>query len=87
LVLFVGVVNHWVALVVFKPNPQTMSANKHRKANLGESLTKVFLLDSTNLVHLDVENNVVPERVMDRVREKIRMGLKVTDRWSIRMTI
>ena len=87
MILFIGVVNHWVAVVAHKPNPGNLSAAKNRKRDLGESLTKLYYLDSTNLVHLDAENAVVPERIMDRVREKIRLGLRVTDKWTVRMTI
>lgn len=36
---------------------------------------------------MDAENAVVPDRIMDRVREKIKLGLKTTDKWTCKMTI
>ena len=85
--MFVGVVNHWVALVCHKPDPKALSTSKLKKAEAGINLTKIYYLDSTNLIHLDAENAVVPDRIMDRVRQKIKLGLKATDKWTIKMTI
>jgi hypothetical protein len=87
LILFVGVVNHWVTFVAYKPDPKNLSQAKKQKVKNGENLTKLYYLDSTNLVHMDSENATVPERIMDRVREKIRLGLKVTDKWTVSVTI
>ena len=46
-------------------------------------MTKVYLLDSLNLVHLNKENAVIPEVIMDYVKSKIQLGLKVTNKQSI----
>jgi len=40
-------------------------------------------LDSTNFVHLDKDNMAIPEAIMNRVKERIKLGLKITDKWSI----
>jgi len=40
-------------------------------------------MDSTNLAHLGRESLEVPSEVMERVRERIRMGLKVTEKFLI----
>jgi len=40
-------------------------------------------MDSTNLTHLGRESIEVPSVVMDRVKERIKMGLKVTEKFLI----
>lgn len=40
-------------------------------------------MDSTNLAHLGRESLEVPSVVMERVKERIRMGLKVTEKFLI----
>jgi cephalosporin-C deacetylase-like acetyl esterase len=87
LVVFLAVVNHWVALVAHKPDPENLSVKKTQKQESGINLTKVYYLDSSNFQHLHKENTLVPEVVMDRVRDKIRCGLKVTEKFAIEMTI
>ena len=42
---------------------------------------KFFLLDSSNIVHLDKTELELPEIIMERVRQKIRLGLKATNKF------
>lgn len=40
-------------------------------------------MDSTNLVHMNKESQQVPDVIMERVRQRVRMGLKVTEKFTI----
>lgn len=44
---------HWISLVVHTPDPTVFSQRKLFKFKQGVSLTKVYYLDSTNMVHLN----------------------------------
>jgi hypothetical protein len=44
-------------------------------------------MDSTNIIHLNKENDIVPEVIMDRVKARVKLGLKVADKFTIEMTI
>ena len=44
-------------------------------------------MDSSNMVHLDKKVNELPQIVMQRVQEKIRLGLKATEKFLVEMTI
>lgn len=44
-------------------------------------------MDSTNIVHLNKENTVLPEVIMDRVKARVKLGLKVADKFTTEMTI
>lgn len=48
---------------------------------------KFFLLDSSNMIHLDKADYDLPDVVMERVHEKVRLGLKATNKFLIQMTI
>jgi len=48
-----------------------------------KSDNKFFLLDSSNIVHLDKLEMEVPDLIMERVRQKIRLGLKATSKFQI----
>ena len=39
------------------------------------------------MVHLDKSVYRLPDVVMDRVREKVRLGLKATEKFLVQMTI
>ena len=87
-IMFVGVVNHWVALIAHKKNYRTMQPEPRRQISIGKKyLTKFFLLDSSNIQHLDKNEADLPDLIMDRVREKIKLGLKATSKFQIEMTI
>jgi len=55
LVIFVNLAlnSHWVTLVAYTPNPTDITMRKLSKLNLGVSLTKLYYMDSTNLIHLN----------------------------------
>ena len=77
--MFIGVVNHWVALIAYKKNYRTMKPEPRRQMSIGKkNLTKFYLLDSSNLEHLDKNEPDLPDIIMDRVREKVKLGLKAT---------
>ena len=44
-------------------------------------------MDSSNFVHLSKNELELPELIMDRVRERIKLGLKASSRFQIKMTI
>ena len=44
---------HWIALVMHTPDPTIFSQAKLGKYKKGISLTKIYLLDSSNIVHLN----------------------------------
>ena len=50
-------------------------------------MNKFFLLDCSNLPHLDKMEEDIPELIMDRLREKIKIGLKASNKFTIEMTI
>ena len=53
-IMFVGAVNHWVAFIAAKENYEGMDGNSRRSIQCGEKkLTKFYLLDSSNINHLD----------------------------------
>ena len=52
-----------------------------------KSDNKFLLLYSSNIVHLDKLEMEVPDLIMERVRQKIRLGLKATSKFQIEMTI
>ena len=80
LVLFIGVVNHWVTLVVHRHQIKQFSPSDQDKVLKGKKFsTLCYWLDSANLVHMDKPDYNLPDVVMERVREKIRLGLKATE--------
>lgn len=51
--MFVGAVNHWIALIAYKRRWESLSDKKQTKYIRQEKLqTKFFLLDSSNIQHL-----------------------------------
>ena len=87
-IMFIGVVNHWVALVAVKKSLVTMPFEQRRHLSFGQKqLTKFFLLDSSNIEHLGRNEADLPDLIMDRVREKVRVGLKATSKFVIQMSI
>ena len=72
-VFFIGAVNHWVTVVA------------HKKA--GAALAEMYLLDSTNVVHLnqssyeDVHNFYMREGVW----KKIKLGLRPSNKFMAKM--
>ena len=87
LVVFLGVVNHWVAIVAKRPNMSKLTTKQRIKHENGQSLTKIYLMDSSNMTHLDKKVIDLPSVVMQRVQEKIRLGLKATEKFLVEMTI
>lgn len=47
-IFFLGVVNHWVALIAHKP-----SVSSEEKITKDRCQTKLYLMDSVNYVHFD----------------------------------
>jgi len=53
-VLFLGVVNHWVALVLHRPDFEKLTDDQKSKIMKGQKYdTYCYLMDSSNIVHLD----------------------------------
>ena len=67
LVVFLGVVNHWVAIVAKRPNMSKLTTKQRIKHENGLSLTKIYLMDSSNMTHLDKKVIDLPSVVMQRV--------------------
>ena len=44
-------------------------------------------MDSSNLQHLKENRERLPDVIMDRVYEKVALGLKATDKFMTKMTI
>ena len=44
-------------------------------------------MDSVNFKHMDSDPSIIPTRVMDRCYEKVMLGMKAPEKWSINMTI
>lgn len=73
-VFFVGVVNHWITVVVKKPN--------------AHQPIQVYLLDSSNVKHLDKPEEALDSlSVESRCWKKIRVGLKPTIKFMVEMSI
>jgi hypothetical protein len=70
--LFLGVVNHWITLIVQK--------------SLDGSL-KFYLLDSSNIVFLDKTDEQLPEVMEHRERERCKIINKPTLPFTIKMSI
>lgn len=49
--------------------------------------TKFYLLDSSNIQHLKEKSKRLPDVAMERVFEKVRLGLKAADKFMTNMTI
>mmetsp|Transcript_22135 Transcript_22135/g.29591 ORF Transcript_22135/g.29591 Transcript_22135/m.29591 type:complete len:93 (-) Transcript_22135:1480-1758(-) len=87
-VLFIGVVNHWVVFIVRKKGAKGKMTHLQEPYRTGKKLdNKFFLLDSSNFAHLDKPELQIPDVVMDRVRERIKLGLKASSKFQIKMTI
>ena len=50
-------------------------------------LTKFYLLDSSNIQHLAQDEGDLPDLMIERIRERIKLGLRSTSEFQIRMTI
>lgn len=44
-------------------------------------------MDSVNFKHMDGDPSIIPTRCMDRCYEKVMLGMKAAEKWSINMTI
>lgn len=87
-VIFVGVVNHWVAFVAHKKGAKALKPYAQLLYKKGKKFdNKFYLLDSSNIEHLDKSELELPELIMERVRQRIRLGLKATNKFQIKMTI
>ena len=87
-VIFVGVVNHWVTFIAQKKGKRALpdfSQVNYKKGKKNDH--KFYLLDSSNFVHLDKTELELPELVMERVREKVQLGLKASSMFQVKMTI
>ena len=83
-----GAVNHWVALLAYKPNWDSLDYSKQSRILKQEKYkTKFYLLDSSNIEHLKEAKHRLPNVINERVFEKIKLGLKATDRFMTQMTI
>ena len=83
-----GAVNHWVALLAHKPSWESISISKQSRIVKQEKFkTKFYLLDSSNIEHLKEASSRLPDLVNERIYEKIKLGLKATDRFMSQMTI
>lgn len=69
LVLYLGVVSHWVSVVVHRDG-----------ANM-----QMYLLDSSNFVHLNQPVASVPQIVIDKVRENNALGVKSSSDFENKM--
>ena len=72
--LYLGVVNHWVCLVIHK----TKEDAKH---------PQFYLLDSSNLVYLDKLDEQLPEIMLKKSREKVLYGMKYYTPFFVKMSI
>ena len=74
-VIFFGVVNHWICVVV------------HKSGISGRS-NDIYVLDSSNIQHLDQpEENLDALSLESRCWKKIRLGLKPTIKFMCEMSI
>lgn len=80
LLLHLPLSKHWVSFVIHSPDKKNLSKRKLEKVESGVSLTKIYYLDSLNISHLGKPASMVPNLVMTRLKEKIKLGLKATDR-------
>lgn len=73
LVMLLGVVNHWITLVLHKD---------------AQSVMNFYLLDSSNIKHLDKEESELIGCVMEsRVWKKMRLGLKPMKKFMVKMSV
>jgi len=72
--LYLGVVNHWVCLIVHKTLEEP-----HRP--------KFYLLDSSNLFFLEKIDEQIPEVMIKRSRDKELYGMKQHTNFFIKMSI
>lgn len=70
-VIFLGAVNHWVTVVAHKEN----------------SVTRLYLLDSSNYVYLDKIDEQIPEMIQKRNRDKVALGLQATVPFTLKMSV
>lgn len=83
-----GAVNHWVALVVHKPAWDSLSKLKQSKITRQEKFrTKFYLLDSSNIKHLRENTERLPDVINERVFDKVKLGLKASNKFMTQMTI
>lgn len=87
LVIFMGLANHWVCLVAHHPGLKNLSPRKQEKLKQGQSLTKIYMLDSANTAHLHIPVEQIPEFIIERQRDKIRVGMNAWDKFGVKMTI
>lgn len=75
MVIFLGVVNHWIALVIHKTG---FDGEPH----------EIYLLDSSNIDHLSLhEGALAAQSIESRCWKKIRVGLKPTNKFMVEMSI
>ena len=86
--LFVGVVNHWIVFIVKKKGAKGKLLRLQDTFRSGKKFdNKYFVMDSSNFQHLDKTELQIPDVVMERVRDRIRIGLKSASMFQIKMTI
>lgn len=73
-VFFLGVVNHWISVVIHKPAATATS--------------QIFVLDSVNIKHMDRPDEDLELLALEsRCWKKIRLGLKPTLKFMVEMSI
>lgn len=81
-------VNHWVALVVYKPAWDKLPTKKQQKIiNQDQFKTKFYLMDSSNMQHLKESTRRLPDLINERVMEWVKLGLKASDKFTTQMRI
>ena len=87
-VLFVGVTNHWVAFIVHKKAWNEKPPYTQDKYKAGSKLmNKYYLLDCSNIKHLDKMEEDIPGLIMERLNQNIKIGLKAVDKFQVEMNI
>ena len=75
-------------MVFYRPDITALPDRQKDKIKKGLKYdTQCYLLDSSNLVHLDKLPEGLVDVVLDRVKEKIMLGLKAPEKFLIEMTI
>ena len=80
--LFIGVVNHWIAFVVRKKGIKGKLSRQQDPYRAGKKFdNKFYLMDSSNYQHLSKTEIEVPNLIMSRVHERIRLGLRASSKF------
>jgi hypothetical protein len=78
------VVNHWVTFVVHRQELNKFPDKKRMEIQRGERPPmKFYLLDSSNFEYLNRRADLIPAMVQERVKERLEVGLKATDKFQV----